>query len=324
MLVRLPGSRSGVPAKAGEGGPRSGVIRFSRFGAMALIFVLAFAALTAQEAHGESSAFVNTDVLNLRDGPGTWATIVNQMWQGEPVTILDGPTSDGWYQVSYYGQVGWAYGAYLGFGDGGWGGGGVGGMGVSAWVNTDALNMRAGASTATAVLDVLYQGEEVLVTGGDVNGFVPVSAHGINAWVWSGYLAWDGPVASGPEHWIDVDRSSRTVTLYVGDEPIASYRASLGFDPSPDGFYSTAIGTYYVYSKYGPLSYTPWADAYITYWVGFDPSRVNGFHSWTMDENGNVLPWGDGLTGGCVATEPSAAKEIFDFAYIGMRVEVHE
>jgi hypothetical protein len=43
-----------------------------------------------------------------------------------------------------------------------------------------------------------------------------------------------------------------------------------------------------------------------------------------MDENGNVLPWGDGQTGGCVATEPSAAKEIFDFAYIGMRVEVHE
>jgi hypothetical protein len=58
-------------------------------------------------------------------------------------------------------------------------------------------------------------------------------------------------------------------------------------------------------------------------WVGFDPSRVNGFHSFSMDENGNVIKGGDGPTGGCVALEPSAAAALYDFADYGMRVEVH-
>ncbi|HEY8448126.1 MAG TPA: SH3 domain-containing protein [Thermomicrobiales bacterium] len=320
MLVRLPGIRPSLPTRAGVGKRRGGFRRFGRYGAVALILAITIVGFSPQPVHGESPGYIATDALNLREGPGTWAPVINVMWQGEPVTILDGPTADGWYQVSYYGQVGWAYGDYLGFGSGG----GAGGMGGTAWVNTDALNIRADASKKAAVIGLLYQGEEVQVTGGEVNGFVPVSANGVWGWVWSGYLSWDGPVSSGPEHWIDVDRSSRTVTLYVGDEPIATYYASLGFDPSPDGFYSTAIGTYYVYSKYEPISYTPWADAYIKYWVGFDPERLNGFHSWTLDANGNVLPWGDGPTGGCVATDMAAAKAIYDFSYIGMRVEIHD
>ena len=72
------------------------------------------------------------------------------------------------------------------------------------------------------------------------------------------------------------------------------------------------------------LTWTEWGQAYITDWVGFDPDRFNGFHSWSMDENGNVLPWGDGATGGCVALEPSGRRtKSYDFAYEGMRVEVH-
>ncbi|MEA2586576.1 MAG: hypothetical protein QOF33_4661 [Thermomicrobiales bacterium] len=303
--------------------------RWGSLSAVAILVAIMALALTPHSARGDGIAYVNTDVLNLRDGPGTWAGVLNTMWQGEAVDVLDGPTDDGWYQVSYGGEVGWAYGGYLAIdGESGWYGGddsgGVGGFWGSAWVSTDLLNMRAWASTDADVLDLLVQGEEVTVTGIEQNGFVPVSAHGVSAWVWSGYLAYDGPAETGPERWIDVDRSSRTVTLYVGDEAIATYWASFGFDESAHGFYSTAVGTYYVFAKHGPLAWTDWGKAYIESWVAFDPERDNGFHSYSMDANGRVLSNGDGPTGGCVATEPGAAREIFDFASVGTRVEVHQ
>ncbi|MDQ3443337.1 MAG: L,D-transpeptidase [Chloroflexota bacterium] len=70
-------------------------------------------------------------------------------------------------------------------------------------------------------------------------------------------------------------------------------------------------------------SYTAWAEAYITEWVGFDPSRFNGFHSYTKDGNGNILPNGGGKTGGCVALPPGESQAVYDFSFVGMRVEVH-
>lgn len=276
----------------------------------------------------QSAGYIDTDVLNLREEPGTWATILTQMWQGEYVTVLDGPTDDGWYLVDYSGWQGWAYGGYLLVdGSPGWsdwqGNSGVGGQASTAWVNTDSLNVRVDASIDAWVMDRLPQGTELTVTGDVVNGFVPIDYYGQRAYVWSEFLSWDGPVESGPERWIDVDRSSQMVTLYVGDEAIASYWGAMGWDDSDDGFFATAIGTYYVYGKHEALSWTPWGQAYIKYWVGFDPSRVNGFHSFSMDENGKVLKNGDGPTGGCVAIEPSQAAELFNFATSGMRVEVH-
>jgi len=78
-----------------------------------------------------------------------------------------------------------------------------------------------------------------------------------------------------------------------------------------------------VYSKAKGLNWTEYGQAFITDWVGFDPDRANGFHSYSRDGNGNVLPNGAAATGGCVATEPGAAAAIFAFAEMGMRVEVH-
>jgi hypothetical protein len=42
----------------------------------------------------------------------------------------------------------------------------------------------------------------------------------------------------------------------VGDESIGYWWAAMGFDPSDDGFYSTANGTYYVYEKNAALTWT--------------------------------------------------------------------
>jgi hypothetical protein len=211
---------------------------------------------TGGAASADGGSWVDTDLLNLRSDPSLDGAIVDQMPQDSPVDVLAGPTEDGWYQVSYYGEVGWAYGGYL------------------------------------AV---------------------------------DGSRGWDdgGGVGGGPEHWIDVNRSTATVTLFVGDEAIASYSASLGYDTSSDGFYSTAIGTYYVYSMTKGLTWTEWGQAYITDWVGFDPYRHNGFHSYSKDENGNIMENGSAPTGGCVALGPGASSAVFDFARLGTRVEVH-
>jgi uncharacterized protein YraI len=194
-------------------------------------------------------AAIGTDALNLRDEPGTWGNVITVMTWGESVEVLDGPTDDGWYEVSYGGETGWAAGEYLAFD----------GVGSSGW----------------------------------------------------------------GERWIDVDRSAQEVTLYDGGDPIASFWGSMGFDQSDEGYYATATGTYYVYAKYADLAWTDYGQAFIADWVAFDPERNNGFHTWSMDADGNVLPWGDGPTGGCVALEPSAAATVYDFAEIGMRVEVH-
>lgn len=190
------------------------------------------------------------------------------------------------------------------------------------YVNTDALNLRAKPRTDARVLAVMGNGEQLeMLSGPTSDGWYKVRYQGQRGWAYGGYL-W-ATESSEVERWIDVDRSNQTVTLYVGSEPVASYWGAMGWDDSADGFYATAVGTYYVYSKYAPLSWTDWGQAYITYWVGFDTVRFNGFHGYMMDGDGDVLPGGAGPTGGCVALEPAAARELYEFAEYGTRVEVH-
>lgn len=254
-----------VPQGTSQSRAAAGTTAIGRFRFLALAGVLALAMLAllmpSTQVAAATDGTIDTDVLNLRESPSTDSPIIGQMWQGEYVAILDGPTGDGWYQVEYQGMVGWAYGGYLSIG------------GAGGWASDAGVG---GVSSA-----------------------------------------------SGGERWIDFNRSLQTVTLYEGNTPIASYWGAVGWDSSSDGFYSTAIGTYYVYSKYAPIAWTDWGQTYIKYWVGFDPVRFNGFHSYSLDANGNVLPNGAGATGGCIATDLGAAAAIYEFAELGMRVEVH-
>lgn len=192
----------------------------------------------------------------------------------------------------------------------------------AVYVDTDALNLRAKPRTDSRVLAVMDNGEQLeVLSGPNDDGWYKVRYQGQRGWAYGGYLSASG--SSEAERWIDVNRSSQTVTLYVGSEAIASFWGAMGWDDSADGFYATAVGTYHVYSKHAPLSWTDWGQAYITYWVGFDDVRFNGFHGYMMDENGNVLSTGDGPTGGCVALDPGDAQTLYEFASYGARVEVH-
>lgn len=153
----------------------------------------------------------------------------------------------------------------------------------------------------------------------------PEGSSGVPAVGGSALTSDGGPVAveqPAAERWIDINRSSGAVTLYEGWNAQYIFWGSLSKDAS-DGFYATAAGTYYVYTKHIPLTYTPYADNYITHWVGFDSYRRNGFHSWTKDANGNLASNGAGYTAGCVALRPGEIEILYKFASVGMRVEVH-
>ncbi len=209
--------------------------------------------------------------------------------------------------------------------------------GQAATVDTDALSLRSQPNGDSGVLATMVYGDRVDVLYGPTDsGWYEVRFNGTDGYAYGGYLALDGAaavggsseslsgaVSTGAERWIDVDRGSGTVTLYIGDVAQETLWGSMGWEQTDDGFYATANGTYYVFAKNQSLTYTSWAGAYITDWVGFDPSRSNGFHSYTKDADGNVIAGGDGPTGGCVALESWAADEVYAFASYGMRVEVH-
>jgi hypothetical protein len=252
---------------------------FGWLAAIAVVIAVAVGAPAGARAAG--SAVVAAPQLNLRAEPGTWAPVVGQLWQGERLAILAGPTPDDWYQVDAGDQTGWVYGGLL------------------------ALD--SAGQTFPSAGDASWEGEDREGLGLKGESLGPGSA---------------GAVEVG-ERWVDVDRTTQTVTLYEGDIALATYWAAMGSDPSDDGFFATAVGTYYVYEKTGGLSWTDWGGAWVADWVGFDPARLNGFHTYSMDGTGRVIPGGDGPTGGCVALAPAAADQVFAFVAVGTRVEVH-
>lgn len=135
----------------------------------------------------------------------------------------------------------------------------------------------------------------------------------------------DDDVASAGERWIEIDRVEKTVTLHQGEAIVGVYDALIGRDPSADGFYATAIGTYHVFMMNRELTETPFAPGvYLTDFVGFDPARSNGIHSPVRDASGEVVVTGGTTTLGCVRLSEDNARTVFDFAEIGMRVEVHD
>lgn len=283
-------------------------------------------------------------------------TVIDYLDAGDRVDIFWGP--EGWmYEIHYNGTTGWIWAEFLDV-DGGassssggdtssepsWTSSAEDQAGVWSWsswamVDADSLNVRNDASDGAAVIDRYSAGEWIEVIGNDVNGFSPVNYYGDVGWVASKYLSWDGTYtyasvgqtgggsssndSTSGEHWIQVNGATGEVNLMIGNSVYATYWGSVGYDTSSDGFFSTASGTFYVYAMWEPLGFTSWADAYITNWIAYDSYRSNGFHSYSKDAYGNVLPRGGGKTGGCVALPAGAIQAVWDFSFIGMRVEVY-
>jgi hypothetical protein len=142
----------------------------------------------------------------------------------------------------------------------------------------------------------------------------------------------DDIVASGlvPEppvdgRWISVNLTDGVTRLMDGRKLVQAFPSAWGYGVvgSESDFYATAPGTYYVYSRTDYMWYDwQWSKLWIYGFVGFDPSRANGFHSFLYDKDGKLV---DGQLGpvshGCVRVEDWRA--IYEFSRIGMPVVVH-
>lgn len=211
----------------------------------------------------------------------------------------------------------------------------------TAVVIADVLNLRTKPSRSAAVISTAVEGQTVQITGGAVGDFLPVVSGLEQGWMASAFLAPITPSVAGTspigtedsssqnlvseERWIEIDRSDTTVSLHDGEVEVAVFTGRIGRDPASDGFYSTATGTYHVYSLNKGLAPTPFAeDTWLTDWVGFDPERKNGIHSPVRESDGTVREWQNPTTLGCVRLDEQAAVTVFEFAKLGMRVEVVE
>lgn len=246
----------------------------------------------------------------LRRRPLEESSVVDRIAPSSSVRVLEGPDANGWYRVDGGAGAGWTEGGNLTFSQ-------------TARVLWDA-GLFAGATDATGWVNWLRHGIVVTIAGPVVNGFTYVRFGDLWGYIYDTALELSDQPATDRygEWWADVNRSTLRANLMIGSTVVDSIPASMSSETG-DGFYSTAPGTYWVYEKVEGLQYTTYAKAYFMYWCGFDSDRFNGFHSWTMDANGWLIPGGSGNTAGCVATEPSQAAVIYAFLGVGSRVEIH-
>lgn len=91
--------------------------------------------------------FVNADVLNIRDQPGTTGKIVNTCVLGAVLRIYE--VCNGWYKISFRHEE-WVNGKFV--------------EDVRRGsVNADVLNVRSGPGTQFTRLDTVAKGEEVFI-----------------------------------------------------------------------------------------------------------------------------------------------------------------
>jgi len=156
---------------------------------VALLVSAASVALVAPRGVAAAGTATTLDALNLRSGPSVDDSVLDVVPGGATVTIT-GDAQNGYYPVAYNGEDGWVFGAFLDSGA-------SAASGYEAVVTTDALNLRAGASTDSQILDVMPYGTVVTLTGQSSNGFVSVSYNGTAGWAYGIYV--NGPVSgSGP------------------------------------------------------------------------------------------------------------------------------
>lgn len=123
--------------------------------------------------------------------------------------------------------------------------------------------------------------------------------------------------------WIDVDVTRFVVRLMDGTSAVREIApVAVGTQIDTGEYASTQTGLFHVYNKAEDLVFDPPYNTYINNWVGFDPDKANGFHSFLKDKAGTVVDASTGrVSNGCIRT--GAEEAIFAFAEVGMPVYVH-
>ena len=135
--------------------------------------------------HHTSEAYVTTAPLNLRTGAGSTYRVILVMPKGARIT-LNQRYQNGYYSVTYKGQLGWAHKDYIA---------------RAGTIPTDpvitgrartlnAVNLRSGPSTGNQALRVVPAGSWVDTSGTVRNGFRYVVHQDLAGWIADQYLSW--------------------------------------------------------------------------------------------------------------------------------------
>lgn len=192
-------------------------------------------------------ATVNTDDLNIRAGAGMSYSILSKVNKGDTVIVKNENPTNGWYNIELSnGITGWCYGPYLeNFREGSLSTPPSNEstdsnieQGQIATVNTNDLNVRAGAGMTYQVLGKVNKGDIVLIKSTTtVDGWYNVKlSSGIEGWCYKTYL-----------------ENFRTGSLEISQE-----KPSLDNQESINKVIALAkaqIGKPYVYGAEGPNSF---------------------------------------------------------------------
>jgi lipoprotein-anchoring transpeptidase ErfK/SrfK len=255
---------------------------------------------------------VTTTDVNLRAGPGIAHSVLSVLPPGSEVEVI-GAERDGFAPVKTGGQEAWISVDFIA---------------PEASVLAGTVNGTEGIEPTAVPTQIPTQTPTPTDVPDAAVGHGGIAAASTGAHTFTATEPEpEAEMADIPagERWVEVDRSTATVTLHEGNRTVAVFQAKIGKDPAADGYYSTALGTFHVFSMNQDLTETPFAPGvYLTEWVGFDPDRSNGFHSPVRDSNGTVVETGGTTTLGCVRLGEDEARQMFDFAFISMRVEIHD
>ena len=115
------------------------------------------------------------------------------------------------------------------------------------------------------------------------------------------------------EKWIDIDLSAQMLYAYEGNTIVGAFLVSTGTSATP-----TVTGQYHVYVKYlytdmaGPGYYLPDVPYTMYFYSGY------GIHGTYWHSN-----FGTPMSHGCVNMETSEAGWLFNWAYVGILVNIH-
>ena len=157
---------------------------------------------SASNANVGKIATVTASALNIRAGAGTNYSVINKVYSGNTVKVVEA-NSNGWYRVQLSsGSTGWCNGKYLNnFREGDLTNSGSSSnqnnsstsntnVGKIATVTASALNIRAGAGTNYSVINKVYSGNTVKVVEANSNGWYKVQlSSGVTGWCDGTYLS---------------------------------------------------------------------------------------------------------------------------------------
>jgi len=221
-----------------------------------LIVISMFTSMLAISASAEDTlaygaATVDTDILNLRSGPGLTFSVISTLTEGDIIVILERTNSE-WYKINSHGTVGYVNTPYL--------------KDVLTAENFNALgrvtgdyvNIRVGPSTTSDLLGT-YIEETVMIIIGINNGWYKVRHDDLTGYVRSDYME----IISGTRASSTAVNATYGGSVYTTPpaniplgQQIAEYALQfLGVDyvyggTSPSGFDCSGLTTY-VYREYG-------------------------------------------------------------------------